>query len=976
MRDDVPGNAKVIVMAWGSEARAFDVSATHVEWSELRALIAERVPERVLRRLAYTPAEELAHLRPNLKSLRTQLRAALKTTDRAAHDEAYAQLAPLYLAGVLCSGDPAEALEWLTSPVLRDAAWQRPDGSSREPSMRRVLLSLLLEHRDGAWQRDLAGRLAQWLPAAGDPRRWALTDGLAAWSGAKPPLSDGYVLGWVLRGSAISRDHARGRLDVREWFAELGWRPPVRHHATLLDWLRAQPRLAEIAPRLFEVAEVGTHFDDAEPDDAAAEVAQTADAAPEQSRAPENEWAGALAALAGEGLLDRGELLDLCLAKLLRGDRPGNLRGFVLLAERLDPSADEVSARLATFVALAGRGAGPSARLAQSALRELDAAGHLGSVTLAEISKTVLARPERNLVATQLSWVEAAVRRDRGSAPELLNAVSAAFNHPAVTVQERALRIVIRYLKHLDTEEVAQLHDAALKLDAVLRDEALRVLGGDPDGTGSSSQTPPPLLPAYQPAPAPEPVRCARELVELFESVLADGVTQASAQDIERILDGAVAEYDRDSLALAEALQPLAARFAPEVLDPWEQRALAGALRCLLWALVGEDRRAVVVMDELYGVTQPRPVPPDRAALYRVYELVENLGRVRIPGLLATPTHGDGSIDPEVLRFRLDRYERSAAAPLPCDLEQALLRVAVEDVQTILASSALLATPAGKELAALFAWGEGALPFFERFVIRRAATAQDGETGRHRAGAVQAPRIAPRFSAFHELIGAVDRPPSPITVLARIPDPDDVNLFAWNGSSTHAALWPSLLPFHPEVIAAHAIPVLYQQANDTARDRNALLPVLAQTAGWPGPVTHLALAYGLAAGRPENRTAAVDAMVTMAARTLLDARALGALCGELWASRMIKPNRLVHALDGAAQAGARREVFSVAVSALPALVSQPSVRGLADLLVLAADCARVADLHEEVPELAGLIALEKPSRVAAEARRLRRILGR
>ena len=71
-------------------------------------------------------------------------------------------------------------------------------------------------------------------------------------------------------------------------------------------------------------------------------------------------------------------------------------------------------------------------------------------------------------------------------------------------------------------------------------------------------------------------------------------------------------------------------------------------------------------------------------------------------------------------------------------------------------------------------------------------------------------------------------------MLARIPDPDDVNLFAWNGSSANAALWPSLLPFHPEVIAAHAIPVLYQQANDTARDRNALLPVLAETASLHG----------------------------------------------------------------------------------------------------------------------------------------------
>ena len=51
-------------MAWGAaETRAFDEGAARVEWSELRALIAGRVPERVLRRLAYTPAEELALLR-------------------------------------------------------------------------------------------------------------------------------------------------------------------------------------------------------------------------------------------------------------------------------------------------------------------------------------------------------------------------------------------------------------------------------------------------------------------------------------------------------------------------------------------------------------------------------------------------------------------------------------------------------------------------------------------------------------------------------------------------------------------------------------------------------------------------------------------------------------------------------------------------------------------------------------------------
>lgn len=980
-------------MAWGSGAWAVEESDARVEWSELRALIARRIPEHVLRRLAYAPADELAHLRPQLKALRTELRAALRSGDRAAHDEAYGQLAPLYLAGVLCSGDPAEALDWLTSPVLRDAAWQGPDGSAREPELRRILLTLLLDHRDGAWQRDLAGRLARWLPVGGDPRRWQLVDGLAAWSGAAPSAGDGYVIGWVRRGSAVWRDHTRGRLDVREWFAEQGWRPPAPHYATLVEWLRAQPRLAELVPRLFEVADIGTEldnvnvaadftadiaadgpaFEDTAPEDAVSDNTintvsddtasgdECGDTRAARRLRAENEWASALAMLAAEGTLERQELLDLCLAKLLRGDRPGNLRGFVLLTLRLAPSVDEIAARLATYVALAARGAAPSARLAQAGLKELDSAGRLGTVTLAEVSKAVLARPEKSLVATQLSWVDTDMRRNRGAVPALLRAVSAAFSHPAVTVQERALRVVMRHLRHLTATQIAELHEAARELDAVLRDEALRVFGGGVDGLLVTAAIPATPLPAYHPPEPPKPLSSVAELVELFEAVLADPDAGADPHTVENILDTAVAEYERDAETLAEALEPLAVRYPPKDFESWDQWAVGGAMRCLLHALLGQDQRLVAVMNELYGSGERRVSAPDRAVLYRVYELVGNLGRVRIPCLLSTPTQGNGAIDPEVLRYRLERYERSRAVPLPCDLELALLRVPVEEAQEILAASPLLATPAGKELAALFAWGEGALPVFERFVIRRSETM----------------RIAPRFSPFHELIAAPDRPPSPITALSRLPDPDDAELFADDGSSAQAArtaLWPPLLPYHPEIVAAHAIPVLYQQAND-ARDRNALLPMLATTAGWPGAVTHLALAYGLAAGRAENRASAVEAMVTLAARGLLDPRALGALCGELWVERMVKPNRLLSSLDAAAQAGARREVFATIAGALLALAPQPSVRGLPDLLVLGAECARTADLHEDIPELADLAALAKPTRVATEARRFRRILS-
>lgn len=191
-----------------------------------------------------------------------------------------------------------------------------------------------------------------------------------------------------------------------------------------------------------------------------------------------------------------------------------------------------------------------------------------------------------------------------------------------------------------------------------------------------------------------------------------------------------------------------------------------------------------------------------------------------------------------------------------------------------------------------------------------------------------------------------------------------------------SAHWPALLPYRPDIVAAHAIPELYQQANDGSRSINPILPVLAETAGRPGPVVHLAVAYGLAAGRPENRVAAVDAILTLAVRALLDTHQLGTLLGDLWIGQMIKSNRLLTSLNEAARAGLPRETLAVVASMLPALAVRPSVRGLPDLLALGSECAAVTASPLKIPELDGLTALRKPTRVATEARRLRQILGR
>ncbi|WP_442024974.1 hypothetical protein [Nocardia sp. 2YAB30] len=364
-----------------------------IEWSELHALIAARIPQPVIQRLASIPPAELKHLRPQLKALRTELRGELRSGDIARYVTAYDQLAPLYLAGIMSSGSPAEALNWLTSSWLMDATWCLESGGSTSADYRSVLLLLLLEHRDNAWQQDLAVRLANWLPDRGDPRLWETLDGLVFWSGAVVPATDGYIVGWVRRGGNVRYQH--GYTGVREWLVQQGLRPAIPHHATLLEWLRAQPRVAEFVPRMFEVADIGTALADKH-------AAQFG---------PDNEWPKALTKLTDENALDRGELLDLCLAKLLRGERPGNLRGFVMLYEELAPTLEEIAHRLNTYIGIVAGGAGTVAKIAQSALSDLDDAGRLDREALLDIAVAVLARPEKNLATAQHSTAGLAGRR-------------------------------------------------------------------------------------------------------------------------------------------------------------------------------------------------------------------------------------------------------------------------------------------------------------------------------------------------------------------------------------------------------------------------------------------------------------------------------------------------------------------------------------------------------------------------------------
>ncbi|MGW3231506.1 hypothetical protein [Kitasatospora sp. NPDC001095] len=139
---------------------------------------------------------------------------------------------------------------------------------------------------------------------------------------------------------------------------------------------------------------------------------------------------------------------------------------------------------------------------------------------------------------------------------------------------------------------------------------------------------------------------------------------------------------------------------------------------------------------------------------------------------------------------------------------------------------------------------------------------------------------------------------------------------------------------------------------------------------------HLALGYGLTAARAENRTVVLDALLVLNARGRLRPEVLGGWIAALWRLTAAKPNRFLPVLADAARSGAGRPVWEVLAALISVLAAEePGVRGLADALALAAECAAADGIRTALPALDALTVSTAPRRVRAEASRLARTLA-
>jgi hypothetical protein len=864
---------------------------------------------------------------------------------------------PMYvLAALACMPSAATATALLCRRELRDS-WGRA-AYDPDPVLR------ILRARQSPWMGELGLRLAERLPSSG--AGWRLVSLLLREAGLAPPVTEGVTRGWL-------REMLRPVLYPRP--APL----PVR--------LRDSPHLDLLLPAVFEFDGLGS--------DLAERSWDKENARPD----PIPAFPIAVAELVSTGRLDRAWIIDATIGRLVRGDRPAWLRPFTVLHDLLALTPDEQAHHTLDYVRLLSGAPSPIAGVAQGVLRALDEAGRLGLPVLLEASRATLERPEKTLVKAQLGWLEKVARRDREQAGAIAETMAAAFAHPALDMQERALTLIGRQMPWVDAATTARLAGAAAgQLTGDLAARAAALFDGQPQPAPSTTPEPAPQPvpgaaepePAPQPAPGaapqPAPPLPARVLTAPVQPAMPPPITDAAelaAEVVALLREPSGPRWERVLAAtvmmhaagrheeLAATLEPVLARHGRLSFISEQRPAAIGFLgpalrvamrrhsdsytwKCLVAFAQAARNDGTVLRGSADGVLA-----------LRVAEIAMNLADAPVPVLMSTPVRADGSLTADVLLERLRRAEAEGWQPWPLDFEQALLRLPRGTGEQTRARAARLTTGPGRQFADMLATGLPE-PVSTRFEQRASPIPDHPGYGACPVARRVVANVRPGRAAGLFLETA-------LFTLTRRPSPTYLDKDREFGPETD--LLAITLPHHREVVAAWALPGLAQLADQDARGGAELLPMLAEGTGPFGPAMSLALAYAFGARHESDRVAAVDAFVALAGRGEPFAAAVGADLGDLCSDGMIKVSRVVPALGDAHQAGASAQVWQLLTAALPSLLAA-APRGLPDLLMLATRVAEAVAAEDDIHGLAEVAGRAGGTRLVQEARRLLRVLGR
>ena len=724
---------------------------------------------------------------------------------------------------------------------------------------------------------------------------------------------------------ALVRAGVVARPDFPEYLESMVWGlARDLPSSTVLDRLRADPRLLEGHLRdLLATERIGRRMADHDRHHLQPEHWGEGDPPPPR---PESTWRHALTALAADGTLDRDRLIDVALAAAFRDWAAVDVSWFVGLHAALAPTEGELGARQATYGRLLATEHGPAVKLGLSVLRTLLSVGHLDVDLLLSSAPAALARADKGTVVATIGLLRDAAVRRPGAAEQIAQVVATAAQHERVEVQERAIALLATLTPDADRQrQLLEPYGDGLA-PSLRHRSAVRVHDDEfPDGAVPSREDPVLL-----------PVRDADELGELFARLIEEADDPA---EVERLLDGVLRlarDRPRDGAdVLARRAEELLAGYFPGPWSGQEPRADLAAL-ALVWLRGASPGRGFVGRDhgwESSFQTIRRLVSPPR--LGRGSSLSELLtrrthevaGAVSAGGgtSLSFPTTRRGALAATELVRRVDAVGPRAGV-LPIDACVALLRVPPEERDELRFTAS---SRAGRflrdQLRALQQRRED-----WQLVADRAEREQ--RDPRH---AARPTRVAWRSTETglrgldRALVAVLDRS-DPLSTFE--PEAADGEYAARFDQVT--AQWPLLLPHDPDLLAAHAHPRLHRGLVQNRSGSEPLLEFLGRSARPLGPPALSVLLLGLSAKNGSERARAVDALIDLAGRSMLDGADLGRTLARLLATDAVVGTRVAQAMADAARAEPRTgtALLGCLGTALPALAGRRDAHLFIDLL--------------------------------------------
>ncbi len=465
------------------------------------------------------------------------------------------------------------------------------------------------------------------------------------------PTSDAYTIALVAQPDAFDLTVP---LDA----------PYLPHRAAVLEVLRANPDLlVDDVWRIFEAEGGG----------------ENSLAAYDKYTSVDRSWQTALVTLAADGTVDRQRLLDASLDGLQRGFAPFRAQWFSAFHEALEPTIPERAARASTYLALAASPVGPTVSMALKALTMVQKAVALDPVEVVATIGPALLVPAKGTATKAVALLAKAGDASDSDAAALV--MVEALGHSSKEVQAAGL-------KHLRRWSPSGPSPATADRLTFLADGCHISVRADLDGWHTAAGATSTTASEARPAPAPSSavrfvditaidwLASERSLLvitdrdELYERASTAMEDPGDPDEIEVVL-AALARFDVSDVVSDRRAQTLAKR-AAKLQTNSERSAKAHVAACIVARFAPESW---VVPPWRQDPRADKDVVLDELLERRLDALARTFRRRAKVGLLSTPTHRGGWIDPMALVDRLLEWSSTN----PCDetdLAAALLRVA------------------------------------------------------------------------------------------------------------------------------------------------------------------------------------------------------------------------------------------------------------------------------------------------------------